>query len=135
MNKEDVESGNIRHGFDYRIGIIKDEENSLSTKLNLFVVSESMLVITFVTALNLGVQYEIIPVMLVIIGLIVTFVFLCTIISYGRYISDLEERFKKDFPESGIKFHYFSYSTIGVILMTSFIGMWVMFFILILKLP
>lgn len=106
---------------------IKDEENSLATKLSLFVISESMLIISFVTSLTLGVENRIVPVILEAIGVSVTFLFLLTVISQGRYITKLQEDFKTYF--SDIKFHLFSYSFIGAILMFTFLIMWILFLI------
>lgn len=90
---------------------------------------ESMLIISFVTSLNLGVENWRVPIILETMGFVVTVVFLFSIIIQWRQITKMEDDFKNEFTDSKINFHLISNSFIGLILMFMFLMMWGLFLI------
>jgi len=77
---------------------LHQENEIFSSRLNLLLVGESMLLVSYVSALSLDSSKRWILFILSILGLLITTVFMVIIREHSKYISRLVEKMKNDYP-------------------------------------
>lgn len=82
---------------------LHQENEIFSSRLNLLLVGESMLLVSYVSSLALNDSIKSwLPYTLCFLALLITAVFWAIIIEHSKYISKLAKKIKDDFPDVGI---------------------------------
>ena len=82
---------------------LHQENQIFSSRLNLLLIGESMLLVSYVSTLNLDATIKSwMPFTLSILGSVITFVFWIIIWDHSNYIRKLAKKLKEDFPDVGI---------------------------------
>ncbi len=90
-------------GFELQTDRLHQENEIFSSRLNLLLVGESMLLVSYVSSLALNESIKSwLPYTLCFLGILITAVFWTMIIEHSKYISKLSKKIKEDFPEIGI---------------------------------
>ena len=90
-------------GFNLQTDRLHQENQIFSSRLNLLLVGESMLLVSYVGALSLDASTKSwLLWTLCILGIFITAVFWVIIIDHSKYIIKLHNKIKKDFPDVGI---------------------------------
>ena len=90
-------------GFNLQTDRLHQENEIFSSRLNLLLVGESMLLLSYVSALSLNDSTKSwLLWVLCILGILVTSVFWVIIIDHRNYIIKLQNKIKTDFPDVGI---------------------------------
>ena len=90
-------------GFELQTDRLHQENEIFSSRLNLLLVGESMLLVSYVGALSLDDSTKSwLLWTLCILGILITSVFWVIIIEHSGYISKLERKIKENFPKVGI---------------------------------
>jgi len=121
-------------GFELQTDRLHQENVIFSSRLNLLLIGESMLLVSYVSALNLDATTKswILPA-LCIIGFVITIVFQIIIFEHSKYIFKLAEKIKKEFPDVGIlKENPVSNITrfLSLMIPSAFIVIWFIFYMI-----
>lgn len=110
------------------------QENVIYTnRLNLLLIGESMLLVSYVSALNLDITKKWILWVLPVTGILITFIFCLIIWDHSKYITSLHKKIIQDFPDVDIlKKNPVSAITnfLSLMIPSIFIAIWIVFLIL-----
>jgi len=124
-SKIDMVSKISAENYDRKLNRLYQEENLFSSRMNLFVIAESMLLISYITSLTLQDAHHWIAYATSLLGIIVSLSFLIVFFDQSRHIKD----FRKDLKDSSSfdnKGGYIS-GYLGLLLPIIFLAVWFTF--------
>jgi len=89
-------------GFELQTDRLHQENVIYSSRLNLLLIGESMLLVSYVSALSLEASKKWVLFDLSVLGIIITAVFWVIIWEHSKYISKLQKKIKRDFSDVDI---------------------------------
>jgi Ca2+/Na+ antiporter len=99
MDEEDADNRTFERNCDRRLSRLHQEDNLFTSRINLFLVAESMMLISYITSLNLGILNKWISIMLSCLAILISCVFLLILYNHSIHIRQLRVSLEDMYPE------------------------------------
>ena len=98
MSNENSVERRLEREYDRKLNKIHQEDNLFTSRINLFLVAESMLLISYVTSLNFSKDNDLIGLLLIILAIALTLVFWNILNKNVDYIKQLRTNLEDAYP-------------------------------------